>query len=260
MAGAYINGQGSGPRLTRGRLRWVSMAPPRTVSIVLPAHDEMATIRDVVTRCRRHTPDLLEVIVVDDGSSDRTAAIAEEAGARVLGLFPNRGKGIALRRGAEAARGDVVVFLDADGQDDPEEIPRLLEALEPGVAMVIGSRFLGRFERGAITRSNRIGTVFLTRVLNLLFASHVTDPIAGFRAVWRSQLEQCRLTATRYDIEVDLLLGLLARGERVVEVPVRRSPRRGGRTGLSPIRDGTRILWRIVARRIAAGRAHVPSG
>lgn len=223
-----------------------------TVSVVIPAHDEEATIGDVVSRCRISTPELVEVLVIDDGSRDGTAAAALRAGARVVRLEHNRGKGIALRRGIAEAKGDAVVFLDGDGQDWPEEIPCLVDALRPDVAMVIGSRFLGQFDDGAITRSNRIGTEVLTTVLNRLFSCEVTDPIAGFRAVRRSALIGCELRARRYDIEVDVLLALLARGGRVVEVPVRRSPRHHGHTGLSPILDGSRILARIVARRIEA--------
>ena len=221
-----------------------------SVSVVIPAHDEAGTIAEVVGRCRAHTPEPFEVIVVDDGSRDRTAERAEGAGARVVRMARNRGKGVALRRGIEAARGEILVFLDGDGQDHPEEIPRLIEALAPGVAMVIGSRFLGRFDEGAITPTNRLGTRFLTAVLNRLFGAEVTDPIAGFRAVRAAALAPCRLTAVRYDIEVDVLLALLGRGARVVEVPVRRSPRVHGATGLSPIRDGSRILRRILARRL----------
>ena len=221
-----------------------------SVSVVIPAHDEAGSIADVVRRSLEHTPELLEVLVIDDGSTDATGREAERAGARVVRLERNGGKGVALRRGIAEARGDVLVFLDGDGQDWPEEIPTLLDALAPGVAMVIGSRFLGRFDEGAITRLNRAGTRFLTGVLNALFRARVTDPIAGFRAVRRDVLAPCRITAVRYDIEVDVLLALLGRGERVVEVPVRRSPRPHGATGLSPVWDGARILRKIVGRRL----------
>lgn len=221
-----------------------------SVSVIVPAHDEGGVIGDVVRRIVKATPDLLEVIVVDDGSSDGTASEAERAGARVIALRPNRGKGVALRAGIAAARGERLVFLDGDGQDWPEEIPDLLHALTPEVALVIGSRFLGRFDRGAITTLNRRGTLALTRTLNLLYGSRVTDPIAGFRAVWARELDGVALRAARYDIEVDLLCALLARRRKVVEVPVRRSPRVAGRTGLSPFVDGTRILARILARRL----------
>lgn len=229
----------------------MSIAPPRAdepprISIVLPAHNEAETIAPVVRRCRAAVPDA-EILVIDDGSTDATAAGAEAAGAtRVVRLTPNRGKGNALRLGIDEARGAVLVFLDADGQDDPEEIPLLLRAIDDGADLVVGSRFLGTFEPGAITPLNRLGTVALTGIANLLFGVRLTDTLAGFRAVRRSLLERLTLQARHYDIETDLLLQAVKIGARAVEVPVRRAPRQHGRSGLSPVRDGLRILARIV--------------
>lgn len=222
------------------------------VSVVIPAHDEAGTIAEVVRRCQASTPDLLEVLVVDDGSRDDTAALAEAAGARVLRLSPNQGKGVALRRGFDEARGERLVCLDADGQDHPEEIPLLLDALAPGVGLVIGSRFIGRLEPGAISPLNRLGSYGLRAVLNGLWGLRVTDPFAGFRAFRRSALEGCTFEARHYDIEVDMLLGLVQRGVRVVEVPVRRSRREHGQTDLGSFRDGARMLRRMVTRRVAS--------
>jgi len=219
------------------------------VSVVLAAHNEAQTIAAIVRGCAAATPDLLEVIVVDDGSTDGTRRLAAEAGARVVRLETNQGKGCALRRGIADAAGDVLVFLDADGQDDPAEIPVLLRGLDDGVDMVIGSRFLGRFGPGAITGVNRAGNRMLTAILNALFGVRLTDTQAGYRALRRSVLERCRLTARRYDIEVDLVLGVLRAGGRIAEVPVSRAARAGGTTDLDSLRDGSRILWRIVRLR-----------
>jgi glycosyltransferase involved in cell wall biosynthesis len=239
-----------------------------SVSVVIPAHNEARTIAGVVRDCARHTPGLVEVLVVDDGSTDGTAAVAEAAGARVLRLERNQGKGIAIRRGVAAARGDVLVFIDADGQDDPSEIAGLLAAFEPDVALVLGSRFLGRFRPGAITRLNYLGTRFIRASVNLLFGTSVTDPLAGFRAVRASAFERIELRARGYDIEVDLLLQVLAGGGRVAEAPAERSQRPYGKSGLSSFRDGSRIMLRILQirlqtlRRPAGGpaRGGVPSG
>jgi glycosyltransferase involved in cell wall biosynthesis len=227
------------------------------VSVVIPAHDEASTIGDVVAACLRHTPDLDEVVVVDDGSRDETAARARAAGARVVALPANRGKGHALRVGFQHTRSERVVVLDADGQDDPAEIADLLGALRDDIDLVIGSRFLGTFEPGAITPLNRAGTVALAAVMNALFGTRITDPIAGFRAFRRPLLDQLDFRATRYDVEMDMLLDLLGRGGRVVEIPVRRAPRRQGASKLGPIRDGSRILWTIVRHRLRRARRRV---
>lgn len=219
------------------------------VSVLLAAYNESGAIERVVKGCRDHAPPGSEIIVIDDGSRDGTGDLAEAAGASVLRLPVNGGKGAAVRRGIERARGDVLLFLDADGQDDPAEIPLLLEALGPGVDMVVGSRFLGRFEEGAITTLNRAGNRFLTEVVNVLFRARLTDTQAGFRAVRRGHAERARLSADRYDIEVDLLLSVVRSGGRVVEVPVSRAPRRHGQSGLHSFRDGARILARILRKR-----------
>ncbi len=220
------------------------------VSIILAAKDEAPTIADVIARCRASTPGLREILVVDDGSRDDTAALAEAAGATVLRLPINRGKGVAIRHGLTHAKGDVFLFLDADGQDDPEDIPRLLDALAPDVDMVVGSRFMGTFHHGAITPLNRVGNVLLTQAANVLFRARLTDTQAGFRVVRRSAVERVHLTAERYNIEVDLLLGVLRAGGRVVEVPVTRRARAHGQSGLHSFRDGARILAHIVRRRL----------
>lgn len=220
-----------------------------TVSVVIPTHNEAGTIADVVRQALLHTPGIREVLIVDDGSTDGTSDAAIAAGARVIRLEVNRGKGEALRVGIQEAESELLAFLDGDGQDDPREIPTLLAALGPDVDMVIGSRFLGRFEDGSITFLNRVGTRVLTATLNGLYRASVSDPIAGFRVLRKSALEGCRLKAKRYDIEVDILLALLESGGRVVEIPVKRYPRTYGTTDLASFRDGSRIFWRILSRR-----------
>jgi glycosyltransferase involved in cell wall biosynthesis len=220
----------------------------RDVSVVLAAFNEAPSIERVVRESAASSPRILEVIVADDGSTDGTAERAEAAGARVLRLGRRQGKGTAVRAGIAAARGEVLVYLDADGQDDPREIPLLLGAL-PGRDLVTGSRFLGRFGPGAITRFNHAGNRFLTWVVNVLFGTRLTDTQAGFRAVRRAALDGVALSAERFDIEVDVLLGVLRAGGRVDEVPVSRAARDHGKSRLRSIPDGARILRRIVAQR-----------
>lgn len=225
------------------------------VTVLVAAYNEAPVISRVVRTALDAVPSS-EVLVVDDGSTDGTAQTAEAAGARVLQLPANGGKGSALRQGLTQVRSDVIVLIDGDGQDDPAEIPRLLQALEPGVDLVIGSRFIGHFEPGAITPVNRWGNRFLTGVINLLFSTSLTDTQAGFKAFRTDVLPRIELRASRFDIEVDLLLGVLGAGGRVVEIPVRRAPRQHGASRLNSFLDGARILRRIVVRRF--GRVRSP--
>lgn len=229
----------------------MSAAPPAVPSatVVVAAYNEAPVIGAVVRGACQALPDG-EVLVVDDGSTDDTSGVAQAAGARVVRLPANAGKGVAVRRGLAEARAAVIVLIDGDGQDDPADIGVLLAALQPGVDLVIGSRFIGRFEAGAITPVNRLGNRFLTAVTNLLFGAGLTDTQAGFKAFRAETLRRLTLRAERFDIEVDLLLGILRAGGRVVEVPVRRGPRQHGASRLNSVIDGARILRRIVSRRL----------
>jgi glycosyltransferase involved in cell wall biosynthesis len=222
------------------------------VTVLIAAYNEAPVVGQVVRAALAAAP-AGEVLVVDDGSTDGTGEVAAAAGARVLRLPVNGGKGAAVRRGLAEARGAVIVLIDGDGQDDPAEIPRLLEALRPDVDLVVGSRFLGRFEPGAITPINHWGNRFLTGVVNRLFASRLTDTQAGFKAFRTEALRRVSLRADRFDIEVDLLVGLLRAGGRVVEVPVGRAPREHGQSRLNSIADGLRILRRILSLRFGRG-------
>lgn len=221
------------------------------VSVVIAAHNEAATVGEVVARCREALGErFLEAIVVDDGSTDDTLAAAEAAGARAYRLSPNRGKGAALRTGIGAAHGDWLVFIDADGQDDPSEIPLLLAQASGDTVMVNGSRFLGRLEDGAISRPNYVGNRALTGVFNALYGSRITDTQAGFRAIRGDVARDLVLRATEYEIETEMLAHVLRRGYRVVEVPVTRYPRKAGVTDFRRIRNGLRILATIVSERL----------
>lgn len=219
------------------------------ISVVIAAYNEEATIADVVRGVRAALPDSHEVLVVDDGSTDGTGEAAQVAGARVVTLPMNQGKGEALRTGIREAAGDLLLFIDADGQDDPAEIPRLLDGLDHDTAMVIGSRFLGRLLEGAITGVNRAGNRFLTWAFNVLHGSNLTDTQAGFRLVRREALDLGHLRARRYEIETELTLHVLRRGGLVKEVPVTRSRRDHGTSGFFRPYDGLRILWRMIIGR-----------
>ena len=221
-----------------------------SLSLVIPAHDEAGTIAQVVEAAWAVLDEGDELLVIDDGSTDETAALAEATGVRVVSLRPNQGKGRALWRGIEEARHDLLLFIDADGQDDPAEIPLLIDALGSEVAMVIGSRFLGTLRDGSITASHKVGNRALTGLFNLLYGCRLTDTQAGFRLVRRSALDVRQLRAVRYEIETELTLHVLRRGGTVVEVPVSRDRRPHGASGFATAYDGLRVLAKMVAGRL----------
>jgi glycosyltransferase involved in cell wall biosynthesis len=221
----------------------------RTVAFVIPAKDEAGAVGQVVARaltcgCAR------EVVVVDDGSTDDTAAEAEAAGAKVVRLPENRGKGRALKAGVEATDAEIVVFLDADGQDDPAETPRLLAEIERGADLVIGSRFLGTLHPGSITPVNRVANLGLTLAMSALYGRRITDSQAGFRAMRRDAYLSLPLSASRYDVETEVLARALRRGLKVVEVPVSRAPRAAGVTKMNRLTTGARIVAAMVLCRV----------
>ena len=219
------------------------------IAVIIPVHNEAQTIDAVVASVFAHT-DGVDVVVVDDGSTDNTAERARAAGARVISLGQNRGKGYAIRQAVRETPSDVLVFIDGDGQDDPAEIPAMLTALAPDVDLVLGSRFVGTFDRGSITTLNLLGTRVINLAGRLLFGAEITDPCAGFRAVRRVSFESVSVTADGYDIEVDVAFRILRAGGRVVEVPAVRSARAAGESGLSSFRDGLRILRRMLRVRV----------
>ena len=189
-------------------------------------------------------------------ASDGTSRIAAAAGAAWSAYRTTAARGSPYEKGWSAARGDVVVMLDADGQDDPAEIPTLLlAALTDDVGMVVGFRFPRALRRGEHHPPQRPAGTVLPRssCLNVLFATRMTDTLAGFKAMRTSRLRGLRLEARRYDIEVELLVQLLRAGARVVDIPVRRAARVHGTSRLDSFRDGTRAPRWIVRLRLEGG-------
>jgi glycosyltransferase involved in cell wall biosynthesis len=189
------------------------------VVAVIPAYNAGASLPRVVRGVRQY---LDEVIVVDDGSTDDAAAEAAAAGARVVRLEVNRGKGFALRRGiaeALALDPDGVLLLDADGQHDPHDIPHLLRAWQRAEGdLVIGARLADREAiPGARYWANRIGT----RALTWMTGAELEDTQSGYRLVSADLLRRLPLTADGYAIESEMLIKAAHRGARICHVPVR---------------------------------------
>ena len=218
-----------------------------SISVIIPACNEAGTIQSVVAGIKANLGNQIQLLVVDDGSNDGTARIAEMAGAEILRHSTNRGKGTALRTGIASSTGDLIITIDADGQDDPRDLPALLERAEEGADLVIGSRFIGRLEPGAISLPNRMGTHFFNLLINTLYKSEITDSQAGVRCFRRSLLNRMQWRATEYEVETEMLIQALKLGATVAEVPVSRYKRAAGVTSFSRLRHGIRLLSTVVA-------------
>ncbi len=193
------------------------------VSVVIPCLDEEAAIASVVEEaCAALEAGGIsgEVLVVDNGSVDRSAELARAAGATVV-VEPRRGYGSAYLAGLAAARGRYVVMADADGTYPLELIPAFVEKLRNGAEMVVGSRFKGHIERGAMPWSNRyIGNPILTGMLNLLFGSGVSDAHSGMRALRRDVLPSLQLQTTGMEFASEMVIKAGKRHLRVEEIPI----------------------------------------
>lgn len=188
------------------------------ITVIIPALDEEQAIGTVVTEVPR---DLVsEIIVVDNGSIDRTAEVAEAAGARVI-REPMRGYGAACLAGAMAAsHADVFVFLDGDRSDDPREMPVVLAPLlDDRADLVIGSRTAGFAEKGALTSQQRFGNRLVTWIVRLLYGVTLTD-IGPFRAIRASVLRDLGMEHKTYGWPVEMVVKAAKKGYRVMNVPV----------------------------------------
>jgi glycosyltransferase involved in cell wall biosynthesis len=213
------------------------MLSPRSNLAVVPAYNEGQTVGDVVERLHETCPEF-EVLVVDDGSTDDTAARAEEAGARVLRHPFNLGIGGAVQNGFRFALEngyDRMIQVDADGQHDPTEVFKLVAVMDgdPALDMVCGSRFLDRELRYPAPVSRRTGIHIFAFLLSRIVGQRVSDPTSGFRLYNRRAI---RLFARDYPHdypEVEAVLLLHHHRLRMREVPVRMFERGGGVSSIS---------------------------
>jgi glycosyltransferase involved in cell wall biosynthesis len=196
-----------------------------TVSIVLPTLNEAESLPHVL--CAIPPGIALEVLVVDGGSTDGTPALARAGGARVV-PEPRRGYGRACQSGLEAARGEIVVFLDADGADDPAALPGLLAPLLTGQAdLALGSRIAGRLGPGEMPAHQWLGNVLAAALIRPLHGLALTD-LSPFRAGWREKILALNLQEMTYGYPVEMIFRAARGGLRLVEVPVPYHKRIGG--------------------------------
>lgn len=220
------------------------------VSIIIPALNE----EEVIARTVRAVPRerVLEIIVVDNGSTDRTADEAKRAGAIVVSE-PRRGYGRACRRGVDSVSPDcdIIVQMDADLSDDPSELPLLLEPiLRGGYDFVLGSRLLGKREEKSMTPAQVFGSWLASRMIRLIYGVRYTD-MGPFRAIRRAALDSLNLREETYGWSIEMQTKAASRRLRTTEVPVTWRNRAGGESKVAgtlkgSIKAGVRIIWTIL--------------
>jgi glycosyltransferase involved in cell wall biosynthesis len=209
------------------------------ILVIIPAYNEAHSIGEVISQVKTSMPEA-DIVVVDDGSTDATATIAQAAGAFVVSLPNNLGIGGAMQTGyifAAETGYDIAVQVDGDGQHDPTEICDLINAMEEYQAdVVIGSRYVE--DRGYITPFlRRVGIFILAYIVSLIIRQRVTDTTSGFRAVNRRVIEFCAREYPRDYPEPESVVLFRRAGFRVREIPVTMNPRYGGQSSITPMRS-----------------------
>jgi len=201
-----------------------------SIALIIPALNEEQSLPLVLQLV---SPDAVdEIIVVDNGSTDRTASVARRAGARVV-IEPRRGYGAACWAGFNATRADILVFMDADGSFSASEIPRLTGPIASGQAdLVLGSRTLRSDDAGAIPLHARLGNRVIADAISWTSGIRITD-LGPFRAVSRKALENSCMRERTYGWPCEMILKASKLGYPIIEVPVSYRPRTGGRSKVS---------------------------
>ena len=210
---------------------------PAALSIIIPAKNEAGTIGEVVAVAKEEHPDA-EIIVVNDGSTDATAALAEKAGATVISHPETLGNGAAVKTGARAATGTVLAFMDGDGQHDPRALNRLLAKLDEGYKMAVGARDSGSHASIGRWFANGIYNEIATR----LTRTRILDLTSGFRVVRAELFRQfIYMLPNGFSYPTTITMAFLRSGYPVCFEPIK-TGERNGKSHIRPIRDGLRFL------------------
>lgn len=217
-------------------------------SIIIPGYNEERNIASVIRDVKKLKGKFpLEIIVVDDGSKDKTAQVAKKAGAdKVISYKKNKGKGGAFRVGIDAAKGDYIVQIDADHQFQPKEIPLFIAALNEGYDVVCGTRFdKGKVETGSVSQLNMFGNWLMSTVTAFFSGIKVTDIMAGFKGFTRDAAKKINLVTQHFGYEAEVVVKACKLNLKVKEVPITYTKRTFGSSSVHAIKDGIRVSYTI---------------
>jgi len=209
----------------------------KNISIILPAKNESAALKILLPELKRIAPHA-EIIVVNDGSTDETAELCHTQLVNVISRPYSMGNGAAIKSGARAAKGDILVFMDADGQHKPEDIPKLIDLLEKGYDMVVGAR--NRASQAGMHRA--IANGFYNRFASWVVAHPVEDLTSGFRAVRAEKFRKfLYLLPNGFSYPTTITMSFFRAGFGVAYMPIE-APPRIGKSHLRLMHDGVRFL------------------
>jgi glycosyltransferase involved in cell wall biosynthesis len=207
------------------------------ISIVLPAKNEAAALESLLPRLRAAQPNA-EILVVDDGSADATGEVCTRHGVTVLRQPYSMGNGAAIKRGARAARGDILVFMDADGQHDPTDVARLVARLEEGFDMAVGARDWG----GQAGVGRGLANALYNWLASRMTGHTVADLTSGFRAVRADKFREfLHLLPNGFSYPTTSTMAFFRSAYAVSYVPIK-AAQRVGKSHIKPLRDGLRFL------------------
>lgn len=225
-----------------------------TVTILIPTKNEEngigATLDALPLEALDEQGWAIQVLVVDGHSTDRTREIAAGKGAVVV-LQEGKGKGYGFRSAIPHITGDYVVMLDADATYPAEAIPEFLGLLERGYDVVMGSRFKGAIEEGAMSSRNKVGNHLLSALATGLYAKRVTDVCTGMWGFRRNSLKTLKLNSLHYEIEAELFAQSAKAGLLLTEIPIVYR-KRAGKSGLNSWKDGAKIAAKLARKRLVA--------
>jgi glycosyltransferase involved in cell wall biosynthesis len=256
MRGTSLNSINVGTARADGKARKrTSSQDEVTVSVVIPTLNEAENLAFVINTI----PDWVnEIIVVDGCSADDTVRIAQvlRPDIKVI-LEPTRGKGAAIRAGAEAATGDILILMDGDGSMDGAEICAFRDALLAGADYAKGSRFVTQGGSADITRLRRFGDWGICLIIRALFGAKYTDGTYGFKGIWKDCLEYVRIDTDGFEVELLIDIRAHRAGLRTVGIPCFETHRIHGVSNLSAPRDGLRCMQIILRERLRRYRAPI---
>lgn len=213
------------------------------VEIIIPTLNEEATIGKLIHDIRSSIlPVKVSILVIDGRSQDRTVEICKRENVRVI-IQKSKGKGCAMKEAAEHTDADIIVFIDGDSTYYVSDLESMLEPLLNDRAdMVVGSRISGKREKGAISAFNTLGNKLFNNMINFAMKSSVTDSLSGYRALYKKTFNDLILFSNSFEIEVEMTVEAIAKGYRILEVPINYATRKGrSNTKLDPLGDGAKI-------------------